>query len=1142
MRVTRCGAHREVFMNTIFSPGRWLAIVTGALLLASVPHGVAIASPDAIQAAEHLLAVTQLRATTTAADQVKADAKSQSAGLESATAADRKEIAALQEQLLVVLAKDDTAALQVIRARLSARQAALDADEGALSLLQHQVEESDRERDLWQKRVATLELVQRMDLKVMLAGAAEIADRVKRVEAAEKEMETQLTQIRKFAARREAALARRDMLRRRLAALEPCDVAELQTARTNECAQLRRLISQQEEIFRQNRVLDLRARRNLAFARSDYLISCRFAEALERKADVQRAAELQATAEHCDGQLMQLRTALTRTQQRAAANLAAAVTETDEAQHAIGEARAAAEEEKARAVYAQAQARKNRWEAETDCWKELVALQRAGVAFAHELGDRARGLAEDRSLTDLTQEEEQLRATLVTSEQYANTLELQLQKLDAQIEAARHELGLDPARVPEFAATWTALLASYDPSHPPAIALVADLLSDLADHRIPDDSSLPRAWREQRREVGGELVARIAQRELLRTRKAISARWLANTHAAIETLEQLAGRQLWLQHDPRLNAVTFRETLAMVWSVAENASFTWVCWRRGVPGVPGVPGAHRILLGAVLILAIGVAGWLASRAIKGNDRLRRLARELTAYLPPLVVAAMLAGRAGQNGGLPLTWLGWFLPAITIWVLVRNLLLVCTPKHEMPSFATMGGALLRAADAILLWTALLWPFDQVAVGMANSGDIRAVLERGWLFGVCLAVFCLAMHPALMGRFLNGHSKNAVLRVSGNVTTLVCVVVAALVVLTYLARLDSLGRSVLHTAEGTVVSLVVPMALAALLGRTMRHAVATSNVVWALVRIAQVLVLLVSAIGVVCIWWLLLNRAVLASNAPPPLPEMVQATGRALHTVAGVWHAHLGASMTVGSLVRGLLIFVVSFWVARHAKGVMHQRVLSRTPMDEATRHTFANVFGHLVIALGFLVALNVAGSSLQNLALLAGAITIGIGFGLQNVINNLVSSLLIHFSRSIRVGDYIEVGSPPIRGTVREIGMRNTTLQTDDEISVLVPNGSFITSNIVNWTIPTRRIRLHVPLIVVRKADLTAVSEMAKAEAGRHPLVLKVPAPTLEVRGATATQVTLDLQIWIEHPEKGTSIIGELTLALDHTLREKGFVV
>ena len=307
-----------------------------------------------------------------------------------------------------------------------------------------------------------------------------------------------------------------------------------------------------------------------------------------------------------------------------------------------------------------------------------------------------------------------------------------------------------------------------------------------------------------------------------------------------------------------------------------------------------------------------------------------------------------------------------------------------------------------------------------------------------------------------------------------------------------------------------------------------------------RVAQTGVLLASGLVVIWIWWRLLNRAVLANNAPPPLPEIVQAVVQAMRAFVRFWHTELATGVTVGSLTRGLGVVAVSFWSAGQVKSAMHRRVLSRTPMDDATRKTFADVSGWLVILTGFLVGLNVAGSSLQNLALLAGAITVGVGFGLQNVINNFVSSLMIHFSRSIRVGDYIEVGT--IRGTVREIGMRNTVLQTDDEITVLVPNGSFITSNIVNWSNPSRRLRLHVPVVVTRQADLTVVAEMAVAEALRQPLVLKKPVPVLEVRSVTATQVSMDLLIWSEHPENAGRIAGEISLALDRALRERGFGV
>ena len=1118
-----------------------------ALLLVSV--GAAQAAPneplETAWASDRLDALSNLRTAAVVAEQCKAAATGKVAAIAASSVAAKAELAVLQKQLLSVLAKDDPAALRVIRALLSARQSALDANEGEMALLVRQADEAERERDSWKKRAASLELALRMDMKTMLAGPSEIEDRDKRVDAADKEIEMQEAQIRKFVSRRDAVVSRREILRRRLAALTASGTAgmspELQCAQDDESRQLQRLIAQQDEWFRLNRLLETRARRNLAFARADYLIGRRFAEALAHKADVRRANDLQAVAERDDAQLALLRTALAPLQQGVATSLAAATGEADAALKMIGDARTAQEEEHARAAFAQAQARKGRWEAETDLWKEYAALQKAGAAFAHEQADRARSLSEDRNIADINQEEEQLRASLVTSEQYMRTLDLQLQKIDAQIESGRRDLGLGSQLTNELSASWADLFASYDAGHPPAAALVGDLLGTLVERLPAVESSATRVQADRRRATGAILVARFAQREMLRVRKGISERWLENSRGTIRTLEQLAGRQLWQQHDPRLNSVTFRETLALAGAVADSAGFAWDCWSHGIGGLPDVPGLQRVLSGIGLILLAGLAGWLATRTISQSTRLRRLIWSLMATLPPLAVAAMLAFAAGRNGGLALQWLGWFLPALAVWVLIHNLLLVCTHDHHAPSGATAGGALLTATDTILLWSAGVLPFVQVAGGVANAWNTQAVLARLWVFGVCLALFRLAIHPVFAGRLLSRHSAHAGLRWLGNAAGIVCVAIAGLVALTYLAGLDSLGLSVLHAAEGTFAALAAALVVAAILGRLTRRRAAGSGLVWALVRVAQLAVLLVAAAATAWIWWSLLNRAVLANNAPPPVPEIVQAVVESLHSLADIWHAKLGTGMTVASLARGLAVVAFSFWVSRQAKSVMHRRVLSRTPMDEATRLTFASVSGWLVILLGFLVGMNVAGSSLQNLAILAGAITVGIGFGLQNVINNFVSSLLIHFGRSIRVGDYIEVGTGT-RGTVKEIGMRNTTLVTDDEITVLVPNGSFISNNIVNWTNPTRRVRLHVPVVVLRQADLTAVAELAVAEGTRHPLVVKQPTPVLEVRSVTATQVSMELLVWSERPEKAGSIVGDISLALDRVLREKGFAV
>ena len=190
-----------------------------------------------------------------------------------------------------------------------------------------------------------------------------------------------------------------------------------------------------------------RQRRNLSFARSEYLVSRRLADALAQKGALQRAADLQGCAERSEAQLGALRTALAPAQRQQAEQLAAASVQAENALKAIGEARTAPEEAVAHAAYAIAQAQRRHCDADGDCWKEFVSLQKAGAAFARERSDRARNLTGDRSLTDILEEELQLRGSLITSEQYVRSFELLMGACDTAIEATRRELGVAPERL-----------------------------------------------------------------------------------------------------------------------------------------------------------------------------------------------------------------------------------------------------------------------------------------------------------------------------------------------------------------------------------------------------------------------------------------------------------------------------------------------------------------------------------------------------------------------------------------------------------------------------------------------------------------------------------------------------------------------
>ena len=1127
-------------------PGR--ALCGGLFALALLLQGGAAVAASSADELEPLLAAERQRALTVAgelaalSDRLKADAAARVAALGEAGAAARADLDGIRKDLLAVMTRDDPEAIRVVRTRLGARQAEVDAIEGEKAFALKEAEEAERERDAWKGRAATLELALRMDMKVMLADPAEVEDRQKRVDAASKEIDYQAGQMRKYASRRDAAAADLTDLRHRLAALGGAAAstgpADWRRAREEQARHLQRLAAQQEEWFKLNRLLEERARRNVAFARTDYLISRRYAAALGHKADLRRADDAQAAAGDADARLAAMRQAVTPLQQGIAAALAGATRQAEAALKTLGDARTAQEQEPARNAYALTQMHKSRGEAESDCWKEFIALEKARAAFSHELADRARGIATDRSIFEINQEEEQLRDSLGTSEEYVRGLEAMVRQADDRVESARRALGLTPAALASLTQSLADILGDFEARRPPPPDLLSEQMQALAQ-RAAEDGAPDHLALNERREVAAALIARLAQREMLRTRKGISEQWLENSRAAIRGLERLAGARLWLQHDPRLNGVTCQEAGALASGVAGDAFFAWDCLRLRVRGMPGVPGGRGFLRGLAIIALLGLAGWACARRARPGRGVFGLGPGLVAVLPPLVGAGFLALRPGR-GNLAFEWAGVFLLALAAWLVVRDLMLALTRERRPPSGATLGGGLFRAVNAIAGWSVILLPFHRLAGTGENAWDVQAVIARLWLFGVCLALCRLALHPTLMGRLLSRRSEHRGLRWLGGTVAVACIVAAALAALPYVAGLDNLGRTVLHAVEASLAVLLAALIGTRVAGWGMRRPGVPDCFTTGWIRAVQALLVLVAGVGAASVWWRLLNRVVLAPNAPPPVQELVKAATAASHMAVRLSHRELAGGMTVSNLLRGIVVFLFSLWVSRVFRRLFLQRVLARTPMDEATRLTFSTIFGYLLILLGFLVALNVAGSSLQNLALLAGAITVGLGFGLQSVINNFVSSLLIHFSRTIRVGDYIEVGGTC--GTVREIGLRSTMIYTNDGITVLVPNGSFISANIINWTNPSRRTRLHVPLTVTRQADLTAVTELAISVARQHPLVLKEPAPVVEVRSVTSAQVTLELLAWTEKPERLASIVGELNLALDRPFRDKGFAV
>jgi small-conductance mechanosensitive channel len=192
-----------------------------------------------------------------------------------------------------------------------------------------------------------------------------------------------------------------------------------------------------------------------------------------------------------------------------------------------------------------------------------------------------------------------------------------------------------------------------------------------------------------------------------------------------------------------------------------------------------------------------------------------------------------------------------------------------------------------------------------------------------------------------------------------------------------------------------------------------------------------------------------------------------------------------------------------WIAR--------KLLTKTKMDEGARQATSTIIGYIVIAVGFIIILQTAGIDLTALNVLAGAVGIGVGFGLQNIVNNFISGLIILFERPIKMGDRIEVGN--VEGDVVRIGARSTEVVTNDNITIIIPNSKFITENVINWSHNDRRVRFRIPVSVAYGSDVQLVERLLLKAAADNPDVLDDPPPSIRLMEFGDNGLLFELRAW-----------------------------
>ncbi|HEX5042985.1 MAG TPA: mechanosensitive ion channel domain-containing protein [Candidatus Polarisedimenticolaceae bacterium] len=244
------------------------------------------------------------------------------------------------------------------------------------------------------------------------------------------------------------------------------------------------------------------------------------------------------------------------------------------------------------------------------------------------------------------------------------------------------------------------------------------------------------------------------------------------------------------------------------------------------------------------------------------------------------------------------------------------------------------------------------------------------------------------------------------------------------------------------------------------------------------------------------------------------------------------------------IASILIFVGAVYLAvvasRIIRAVLEEDVYPRLSLPRGLPNTLTMMARYGVLTIGFLIALSIAGIPLDRLAIVLGALSVGIGFGLQTVVNNFVSGLILMFERPIQIGDAVEVGG--LVGRVRKIGVRASTVETFDGADVVVPNATLVSNQLVNWTLSSRSRRIEVQVGVAFGSDLQKVLPLLREAVRELPGVLAEPPPLAIVRALGASSIDLSVLFWTADFEGWTAVRSVATVRVYQALRESGIEI
>lgn len=246
------------------------------------------------------------------------------------------------------------------------------------------------------------------------------------------------------------------------------------------------------------------------------------------------------------------------------------------------------------------------------------------------------------------------------------------------------------------------------------------------------------------------------------------------------------------------------------------------------------------------------------------------------------------------------------------------------------------------------------------------------------------------------------------------------------------------------------------------------------------------------------------------------------------------------IATGDIVLFLVIIWLSFLISRILGAVLREEVYPRAGLPRGIPMAVSKLTQFAIVLVGFFVAMGAAGIDLSRFTLLAGALGVGIGFGLQNVVNNLVSGVFIVLERPIKVGDKVRIGQN--EGEIKRVGLRATVIRTWDGAEVMVPNSQIILDEVTNWTLSDQQRRIEIKVGVAYGSDTDKVSEVLLKAARDHKDVLEHPEPYVLFKDFGDSSLNFSLRAWIGRFRDFLRVRSELHAAVNKALAEAGITI